>query len=231
MCCPAASTLSSGRAVWAELLKLAPPHSGHLVAQAPDLERVEQGAELRRGGAHFLLVIAILVRPVIGNGVAVLAHVGQHPEKAFAVGGGGCGERTLQGGQQQREKQAAVLFDVAVSETAAPQPDQLALEIRRQPALGQRAAHPLHVMRRDQVQKPWPRDCYLRPRPDLANGVILQDAAPQAFHTHATLTQEQAVEGYKVAPGLSSPINVSCLTCPCVDVDDTEPIADIVGDQ
>ena len=113
------------------------------MAQAPDLERVEQGAEVCRGGAHFLLVIAKPVRPVIGNAVVVLAHVGQHPQEALAVGRVGCGEGTLLGGQQQRKKQAAVLFDVAVSETAATQPGKLGLEIGWQPPLGQRAAHPL----------------------------------------------------------------------------------------
>ena len=100
-------------------MKLAPPHGGHLMTEAPDLESMEQRAELHRGGTHFLLVVSKAVRPVIGNAVVVLAHVGEHPQEAFAVGGGGLGESTLQGGQQQGKEQAAGLLDVAVAETAA----------------------------------------------------------------------------------------------------------------
>ena len=65
--------------------RLTPPHAGHLVAQAPDLELVEQGAEFHGRHAHFLLIIHEAARQVIGNGVVILAHVGEHAQEALAV--------------------------------------------------------------------------------------------------------------------------------------------------
>jgi hypothetical protein len=42
------SNTQAGRAGWAGLTNLAPPHGGHLVAQAPDLESVEQRTEFHK---------------------------------------------------------------------------------------------------------------------------------------------------------------------------------------
>src|ERR1017187_4054907 len=54
-----------------ESIRLAPPHFGYLVAQAPDLEIQKQGLELHCRRAHFLLVIEKAAWLVIGNGIII----------------------------------------------------------------------------------------------------------------------------------------------------------------
>src|ERR1035438_6474814 len=174
-----------------------------LVAQAPDLESQKHVIEFRCSRAHFLLVIDKAAWPVIGNGIIILAHVGQHAQEAFPFRRGGFGERVLLGGQQQRNDQTAVLFDVALTQAAA---GQLGFEIWRQPALGQRAAQSPYVMRCDQVQQSWLRHCHRRHRPDLVGGTILYYTAPPAFHTSTTLRRKRMNENSNLASGLSSPL-------------------------
>ena len=62
---------------------LARPHGRHLVTEAPDLERVEQGGQLHRCSAHLLLIIEEAARPVVGDGIVVLPHIGQHAQEAL----------------------------------------------------------------------------------------------------------------------------------------------------
>src|ERR1035437_4601395 len=183
---------------------LTPPHRGHLVAEAPGLESLKQATEFRRGGTHFLLVIDKSARQVIGKGVVILAHVGQHPQEALTIGPGGRGERALQRGQQQFTDQAAVHCDVAVTKTAPLELGQFGFEVCRQSAVSQRAAQLLYLMRRDQVQVSPPHYWHPRPRADLVSGTIFQNTAAPAFHRYATLAQQTAAAYYKAVPGLSS---------------------------
>lgn len=97
------------------------PHHWYLKAQPPDLERLKQAGQFHRGRVHLTLVIPKPIRLIIGNRVAVFAHIGQHAQQPLALRGSAFAERAVFGRQEQPDKQAAVLFNKAMTETARGQ--------------------------------------------------------------------------------------------------------------
>ena len=101
------------------------------MGQAPGFEGLEQRAELGAGGADFLLVIGEAAGFVVRDFVVIFAHVGEDAQEAFAFGRGCAAVGTVGGGEQEREEEAAVLFDVALDEIALGKAGEFGLEIRR----------------------------------------------------------------------------------------------------
>src|SRR2546425_13373039 len=123
------------------------------MAQAPGLESLEERSKFGSGGAHFSLIVGEAVRLVIGDGVVILAHVGQHAQQPVTLRLTGWVERTVLDGLQQSSKQPAVLFYEAMKKAASGEPAQLRLEVRRQLPSGQLIPKILQIMRINQAQE------------------------------------------------------------------------------
>ncbi len=78
------------------------------MAQAPRLERAEQGSQFYCGGPDFLLVVHKSGRFVVGNGIVVLGHVGQHSQEPVTLCLAGLLERAILGSEKQRRKTTAM---------------------------------------------------------------------------------------------------------------------------
>src|SRR5206468_2805022 len=132
------------------------PHYGHLMAQAPRLEPLDQAIECNSGAAHFPLIVRKALRLVVGDRIVILAHVSEDAQQSFALRRAAFAKAAVLGRHEQRGKQTAVLLDEMMSEIAVRHSLQLTQKVGRQTALSQSVAQGLQFMSSDPLQKSRP---------------------------------------------------------------------------
>jgi hypothetical protein len=91
------------------------------MAEAPQLEILENRTKVTCDGLHFLQVVSKTIRPVIRNRIVVLAHVSQDTQEPLTLFRVGSIEDALAACQQQLDDGAAILLDGAVTQMALRQ--------------------------------------------------------------------------------------------------------------
>src|SRR5437867_4176730 len=128
-------------------------HYGHLMAQAPRLETLDQDIECNSGAAHFPLIVRKALRLVVGDRIVILAHVSEDAEPSFVLRRAAFAKATVLRRHEQCGKQTAVLLDEMMSEIAVRHSLQLTQKVRRQTPSGQSVAQGLQFMSSDPLQK------------------------------------------------------------------------------